>query len=73
MHLPCPPPPPPPPAEHFLAFLQRFLAFLRQRLAVNQVVSDTPTSFLAALQEVGQWEGEEGTREAEPEAGCRQQ
>ncbi len=42
----------PPAAEHFLAFLQRFLAFLRQRLAVAQVQNDTPASFLQALQEV---------------------
>ncbi|KAL4423122.1 hypothetical protein ABPG77_004805 [Micractinium sp. CCAP 211/92] len=44
-------------AEHFLAFLQRFLAFLRQRLAVAQVQNDTPASFLQALQETVQIEG----------------
>ena len=41
------------PAEHFVAFLQRFVQHLRTRLAVNQVVSDTPASFLATLQQVG--------------------
>ena len=40
------------PAEHFVAFLQRFVQHLRTRLAVNQVVSDTPASFLATLQQV---------------------
>ncbi|KFM24481.1 DNA repair helicase UVH6 [Auxenochlorella protothecoides] len=44
-------------AEHFLAFLQRFLSFLRTRLNVNQVVSDTPTSFLTHLQSVVAIEG----------------
>ena len=35
-----------------MAFLQRFVQHLRTRLAVNQVVSDTPASFLATLQQV---------------------
>jgi DNA excision repair protein ERCC-2 len=37
-------------AEHFLAFLQRLLAFLRRRLAGSVVVSEGPAAFLAALQ-----------------------
>ena len=44
---------PHPPAEHFVAFLQRFVQHLRSRLAVNEVVSVTPTAFLEKLQEVG--------------------
>lgn len=40
-------------AEHFVAFLQRFVQHLRSRLAVNEVVSVTPTAFLEKLQEVG--------------------
>ncbi|KAK2079810.1 hypothetical protein QBZ16_002205 [Prototheca wickerhamii] len=44
-------------AEHFLAFLQRFLGFLRSRLRVEQVVQDTPASFLAQLQSVVAIEG----------------
>ncbi|KAI3435700.1 hypothetical protein D9Q98_001758 [Chlorella vulgaris] len=44
-------------AEHFVAFLQRFVAYLRTRLAVDQVVSDTPTSFLASLQQAVAIEG----------------
>lgn len=38
-------------AEHFLAFLQRFLTHLRNRLSGPAVVSDTPATFLATLQE----------------------
>ncbi len=41
-----------PAAEHFVAFLQRFVQHLRSRLAVNEVVSVTPTAFLEKLQEV---------------------
>jgi hypothetical protein len=41
-------------AEHFVAFLQRFVGYLRTRLAADRVVSDTPTSFLASLQQVSQ-------------------
>ena len=41
-------------AEHFIAFLQRFLQHLRTRLQVNAVVSDTPTSFLQVLQAVSE-------------------
>ena len=37
-------------AEHFVAFLQRFLGFLRRRLGVGAVVSEDPAAFLAALQ-----------------------
>ena len=38
-------------AEHFVAFLQRFLGFLRRRLTVRAVMHETPTTFLASLQE----------------------
>lgn len=38
-------------AEHFVAFLQRLLGHLRTCLDAPNVVSDTPTSFLMALQE----------------------
>ncbi|MEW5309782.1 MAG: hypothetical protein WDW38_001642 [Sanguina aurantia] len=37
-------------AEHFLSFMQRFLAYLRERLRVNVVVSESPPSFLLDLQ-----------------------
>jgi len=36
-------------AEHFLAFMKRFVLYLRRRLSVQQVESDTPVSFLEAL------------------------
>mmetsp|Transcript_14369 Transcript_14369/g.23917 ORF Transcript_14369/g.23917 Transcript_14369/m.23917 type:complete len:770 (+) Transcript_14369:56-2365(+) len=36
-------------AEHFVAFLRRLIDYLRQRLRVQHVESDTPTSFLLAL------------------------
>lgn len=42
-------------AEHFVAFLQRFVGYLRTRLATDRVVSDTPASFLASLQQVCGW------------------
>ncbi len=42
------------PAEHFVAFLHRFVQYLRQRMAVQQVVSETPTAFLAHLQTVSE-------------------
>ena len=35
-----------------MAFLQRFIGYLRRRLEAAQVVHDTPTSFLADLQAV---------------------
>jgi DNA excision repair protein ERCC-2 len=38
-------------AEHFVAFLQRFLGFLRRRLSVRTVLHEDPTTFLTALQE----------------------
>lgn len=38
-------------AEHFVAFLRRFVSYLKQRLNVNQVESETPTTFLAKLQQ----------------------
>lgn len=37
-------------AEHFVAFLRRFVAYLKQRMEVQQVESETPTSFLGQLQ-----------------------
>lgn len=37
-------------AEHFLAFMKRFIQYLRTRLSVQQVETDSPTSFLQALQ-----------------------
>lgn len=38
-------------AEHFLAFLQRFLRFLRKRLEVRVVMQEEPLAFLEKLQE----------------------
>ena len=38
-------------AEHFLAFLRRFIEYLRQRLNVQVVETETPATFLANLQE----------------------
>lgn len=56
--------PPPPPtkkthtkkgnirrAEHFLAFLRRFIAHLADRMAAPTVVTEGPASFLAGVQE----------------------
>jgi Helical and beta-bridge domain len=37
-------------AEHFVAFLRRFVAYLKQRMEVQQVESETPASFLGQLQ-----------------------
>jgi DNA excision repair protein ERCC-2 len=37
-------------AEHFVAFLRRFVAYLKQRMEVQQVESETPTSFLSQIQ-----------------------
>lgn len=37
-------------AEHFLAFMKRFVQYLRTRMSVQQVETDSPTSFLQALQ-----------------------
>ncbi|CEJ87551.1 Putative Tfiih complex helicase [[Torrubiella] hemipterigena] len=38
-------------AEHFIAFLQRFIEYLKTRMKVRQVISETPPSFLAHLRE----------------------
>ncbi|UKZ79297.1 hypothetical protein TrVFT333_007047 [Trichoderma virens FT-333] len=38
-------------AEHFVAFLKRFLEYLKTRMKVRQVISETPPSFLAHLKE----------------------
>lgn len=38
-------------AEHFVAFLKRFVEYLRTRMKVRQVISETPPSFLAHLKE----------------------
>uniref|UniRef100_A0A061RL20 DNA 5'-3' helicase n=1 Tax=Tetraselmis sp. GSL018 TaxID=582737 RepID=A0A061RL20_9CHLO len=38
-------------AEHFLAFMKRFVQFLRMRLSVQQVETETPVSFLDSLQQ----------------------
>lgn len=37
-------------AEHFVAFMQRFVGFLKRRLEVTTVVSEDPATFLASLQ-----------------------
>lgn len=37
-------------AEHFVAFLRRFVAYLRQRMNVDQVESSTTDGFLAHMQ-----------------------
>lgn len=38
-------------AEHFVAFLQRFLGFLHRRLQIRTVLNETPAVFLSSLQE----------------------
>ncbi|KAG6059743.1 DNA-dependent ATPase of the nucleotide excision repair factor 4 complex [Claviceps sp. LM78 group G4] len=38
-------------AEHFTAFLKRFIEYLKTRMKVRQVISETPPSFLAHLKE----------------------
>ena len=38
-------------AEHFVAFLRRFVLYLKEKLSVNQVETENPTTFLAHLQE----------------------
>ncbi|KAI5864161.1 putative excision repair protein rhp3 [Durotheca rogersii] len=38
-------------AEHFTAFLKRFVEYLKTRMKVRQVISETPPSFLAHLKE----------------------
>ncbi|KAG4439795.1 DNA-dependent ATPase of the nucleotide excision repair factor 4 complex [Cadophora sp. M221] len=38
-------------AEHFVVFLKRFIEYLKTRMKVRQVISETPPSFLAHLKE----------------------
>ncbi|KAA8565875.1 hypothetical protein EYC84_009691 [Monilinia fructicola] len=38
-------------AEHFVTFLKRFIEYLKTRMKVRQVISETPASFLAHLRE----------------------
>lgn len=38
-------------AEHFVQFLRRFLEYLRQRMGAQAVEQETPSAFLASLQE----------------------
>ncbi|KAF7928015.1 uncharacterized protein EAE97_009813 [Botrytis byssoidea] len=38
-------------AEHFVVFLKRFIEYLKTRMKVRQVISETPASFLAHLKE----------------------
>ncbi|KAK5660834.1 hypothetical protein OQA88_12205 [Cercophora sp. LCS_1] len=38
-------------AEHFVAFLRRFIEYLKTRMKVRQVISETPESFLTHLKE----------------------
>ncbi|KAH7021063.1 DNA repair helicase [Microdochium trichocladiopsis] len=38
-------------AEHFTSFLTRFIEYLKTRMKVRQVISETPPSFLAHLKE----------------------
>ena len=38
-------------AEHFVAFLRRFVLYLKEKLGVNQVETENPTTFLAQLQD----------------------
>ncbi|KAI0205801.1 putative excision repair protein rhp3 [Astrocystis sublimbata] len=38
-------------AEHFTAFLKRFIEYLKSRMKVRQVISETPPSFLSHLKE----------------------
>ncbi|KAF1983518.1 putative TFIIH complex helicase Rad3 [Aulographum hederae CBS 113979] len=39
-------------AEHFVAFLKRFIEYLKTRMKVLHVVAENPTSFLAHLKEL---------------------
>mmetsp|Transcript_5423 Transcript_5423/g.11986 ORF Transcript_5423/g.11986 Transcript_5423/m.11986 type:complete len:760 (+) Transcript_5423:301-2580(+) len=41
-------------AEHFINFMTRLLAYLRDRLKVQQVVSETPPTFVANLEQLVQ-------------------
>ncbi|TGO32665.1 hypothetical protein BHYA_0298g00130 [Botrytis hyacinthi] len=38
-------------AEHFVVFLKRFIEYLKTRMKVRQVISETPASFMAHLKE----------------------
>ncbi|KAI9744961.1 MAG: DNA-dependent ATPase of the nucleotide excision repair factor 4 complex [Claussenomyces sp. TS43310] len=38
-------------AEHFVAFLKRFVEYLKTRMKVRQVISETPPSFLTHLKD----------------------
>lgn len=38
--------------EHFIAFLKRFIEYLKTRMKVLHVISETPTSFLQHLKEL---------------------
>ncbi|KAL5621235.1 hypothetical protein BROUX41_006705 [Berkeleyomyces rouxiae] len=38
-------------AEHFVAFLKRFIEYLKTRMKIRHVISETPPSFLAHLKE----------------------
>ena len=38
-------------AEHFCAFLKRFIEYLKQRMTVQAVVQESPTTFMTQLQE----------------------
>ncbi|KAK9455484.1 hypothetical protein V1511DRAFT_293400 [Dipodascopsis uninucleata] len=39
-------------AEHFIAFLKRFIEYLKTRMQVRHVISETPTSFLQHLKDL---------------------
>lgn len=39
-------------AEHFIAFLKRFIEYLKTRMKVLHVISETPTSFLQHLKQL---------------------
>ena len=39
-------------AEHFVAFLKRFIEYLKTRMKVLHVIAETPTSFLAHVKEL---------------------
>jgi DNA excision repair protein ERCC-2 len=39
-------------AEHFVAFLRRFIEYLKTRMRVMHVVAETPLSFLQHVKEV---------------------
>ena len=45
-------------AEHFVQFLRRFLDYLRQRMGAQAVEQESPTAFLANLQEAVSIDGE---------------